>query len=131
MNGYPLTEVAKPMMNKMISNLRPNEYMNVLLFAGGSAVLSEGQSLKATEQNKRTAISWINEQRGGGGTQILPALKRALALPRKEGLSRIIVVVTDGYVNVEPEVVRSDPSQSRPGQFVHLWRGFQRKPAPD
>jgi Ca-activated chloride channel family protein len=104
MNGYPLTEVAKPMMNKMISNLRPNEYMNVLLFAGGSAVLSEGQSLKATEQNKRTAISWINEQRGGGGTQILPALKRALALPRKEGLSRIIVVVTDGYVNVEPEV---------------------------
>ena len=57
MNGYPLTEVAKPMMNKMISNLRPDEYMNVLLFAGGSAVLSEEKSLKATKQNKQMAIS--------------------------------------------------------------------------
>lgn len=104
MNGFPLTDVAKPMMRKMISSLRPNEYMNVLLFAGGSAVLSEDRSLKATEDNKRKAINWINQQEAGGGTEILPALQRALALPRKEGLSRIIVVVTDGYVNVEPEV---------------------------
>lgn len=104
MNGFPLTEVAKPLMAEMINNLKSNEFMNVLLFAGGSAVLSEGHSLPATESNKKKAISWINSRQAGGGTEILPALKRALALPAKEGVSRTIVIVTDGYVHVEPQV---------------------------
>ena len=104
MNGFPLSEVGKPLMREMIRGLRPQDRMNVLLFAGGSAVLSPGQSLPATNANKRKAVSWINSRQAGGGTEILPALKRALALPAAEGVSRIIVVVTDGYVSVEPQV---------------------------
>ena len=104
MNGFPLNQVAKPLMAKLIEDLRPNEFMNTLLFAGGSEVLSSGGSLPATEANKKKAVAWINRSEGGGGTEILPALKNALALPRTEGVSRIIVVVTDGYVSVEPEV---------------------------
>ncbi|MFQ5632502.1 MAG: trypsin, partial [bacterium] len=35
----------------------------------------------------------------------MPALKRALALPRaEEGMSRTVIIATDGYVRVEPEV---------------------------
>jgi Ca-activated chloride channel family protein len=95
--------VAKTLMKDVIGGLRPGDFINVLLFAGGSAVLSEGHSLPATEANKNSAISWINSRQGGGGTRILPALQRALALPRTEGVSRIVVVVTDGYVSVEPQ----------------------------
>ena len=104
MNGFPLEKVAKPMMKEMISNLKANEYMNIILFAGGSEVLSTDRSLAATEENKRKAIRWMEEHHGAGGTRILPALQRALALPAREGVSRIITVVTDGYVNVEPQV---------------------------
>lgn len=43
--------------------------------------------------------SWVS----GGGTELLPAMRQVLALPRSEGSSRIVVVVTDGYVDVEPE----------------------------
>ncbi len=46
----------------------------------------------------------IDRQKGGGGTELLPALKRTLALPRTEGYSRSVIIVTDGYVTVEPEV---------------------------
>ena len=44
----------------------------------------------------------IDGQQGGGGTELLPALDRALTLPRGD-LARSIVVVTDGYVDVEAE----------------------------
>jgi Ca-activated chloride channel family protein len=102
MHGFPI-EVSKVLMKDIITSLRPSDFMNVLLFAGSSAVLSDGASLPATEPNKRKAIDWINAQQGGGGTEILPALRRALALPRTEGVSRSVVVVTDGYVSVEPQ----------------------------
>ena len=103
MRGFPLS-VTKSLMKDIINNLRPNDFMNVLLFAGGSSVLSPQRSLPATLANKNKAVDWIESQQGGGGTNILPALKRALSLPKTGDVSRIIAVVTDGYVSVEPEV---------------------------
>ncbi len=103
MNGYPL-EISKTLMKNIITGLRPKDSMNVLLFAGASAVLSESGSLPATKDNKKRALEFIQGQRGGGGTNILPAFKRALALPRTKNTSRIVVVATDGYVHVEPKL---------------------------
>jgi Ca-activated chloride channel family protein len=48
-------------------------------------------------------MEFIDAQGGGGGTELLPALRRALALPRAEGTSRTVVIATDGYVSVETE----------------------------
>ena len=103
MDGYPL-DISKTLLRNLIGNLQPHETFNVLLFAAGSTVMSEDGSLPATEKNIQKAIHVIDRQGGGGGTEILPALKRALALPRTEGMSRTIIIATDGYVNVEPEV---------------------------
>ena len=61
-------------------------------------------SLPATSENIAHAINLIDRQRGGGGTELLPALKRALSLSRSEGYSRSVVIATDGYVTVEKEV---------------------------
>jgi len=59
--------------------------------------------LRATQSNISSAINHIDTFRGGGGTRLLPALKRAYALPKGEVTSRNIVIITDGYVSVEPE----------------------------
>jgi Ca-activated chloride channel family protein len=40
---------------------------------------------------------------GGGGTELLPALTKALAMPRGEQQSRSVVVITDGYVSAEAD----------------------------
>ncbi|OEU61448.1 MAG: hypothetical protein BBJ57_08235 [Desulfobacterales bacterium PC51MH44] len=101
MNGFPLN-ISKKLLKDLIGNLRPSDRFNVLLFAGGSTVMSE-KSLPATQQNINHAINVIERQRGGGGTRLLPALKKALSLQGTEGYSRNVVIVTDGYVSVEKE----------------------------
>jgi len=102
MHGFPL-DISKKLLANLIGGLRPSDRFNVLLFSGGSSLLSE-ESLPATPENCRRAIQVIENQRGGGGTEILPALQRALSLKKRENDSRTLVIVTDGYVTVEEEV---------------------------
>lgn len=100
MNGFPL-DVSKTLLRNLISNLRNIDRFNVILFAGGAYQMAE-TSINANEKNIRLAIDVIDQQIGGGSTELLPALRKALDLPRCEvELSRSIVVVTDGYINVE------------------------------
>jgi Ca-activated chloride channel family protein len=101
MGGFPL-DTAKRLLTELIENLRADDTFNVLLFSGGSTVLSPA-SLAATPENLAAAIVVIEREQGGGGTELLPALKNAVALPRPDNLSRTIVVVTDGFVTVENE----------------------------
>jgi len=101
MRGFPL-DTSKRLLKNLVSRLRPSDRFNVLLFAGGSSVLAE-QSIGATGENIQRALRFIEKQHGGGGTQLLPALERALSLPAEKGLSRTLVVATDGYVHVEKE----------------------------
>jgi Ca-activated chloride channel family protein len=101
MNGFPLN-VSKKLLRDLIGNLQPTDRFNVLLFAGGSKVMAQ-QSLPATRVNIQKAIATIERERGGGGTRLLPALQRALALPKSEGYSRTVVIATDGYVAVEAQ----------------------------
>lgn len=102
MNGFPI-EVSKALIRKIVKDLREKDYFNIIFFAGGSNVLSP-HPLPATDENKKRAIDMVSMQRGGGGTRILDALQRAMSLQKKEGLSRTIVIATDGYVAVEKEV---------------------------
>jgi Ca-activated chloride channel family protein len=101
MNGFPL-DISKKLLRNLIGNLRDIDQFNVLLFASSSTVMAE-HSLPANEKNIERAIRVIDEQQGGGGTELLPALKRALDLPRVEGVSRSVLIITDGYVSVETE----------------------------
>jgi Ca-activated chloride channel family protein len=101
MMGFAL-ETTKKLIRDLITGLEPNDKFNMLLFAGSTGILSN-ESLLANQANMTKALNMIDQQRGGGGTQLLPALKEALALPRAEGLSRSVVIVTDGYVSVEKE----------------------------
>ncbi len=113
MHGFPL-DISKELLRNLIGKLRHSDKFNVLLFASSSRILSE-KSLPATSENINKAINLINNQSGGGGTQLLPALKRALALKGTEDYSRTFVIATDGYVTVEKEafeLIRNNLSQA-------------------
>jgi len=101
MHGYPL-DISKKLLRDLIGNLKPSDRFNVLLFAGASNLLSES-SIAANSSNIEKAISFIDSEEGGGGTELLPALKRALSLKGSEGFARSFVIATDGYVSVEKE----------------------------
>ncbi len=102
MNGFPI-QISKKLIKDLVSKLKPSDKFNVLLFASSSRVLAE-RSLAANAQNVGIALDFIDQPNGGGGTHLLPALKRALAMPTDKKInSRTIVVVTDGFVHVERE----------------------------
>jgi len=101
MKGFPLS-VSKALIKKIINDLKEDDYLNILFFSAGSATLSD-RPIAANRENKKRALAMLECLKGGGGTELLPALKRAFSLPKREGLSRIVVVATDGYVRVEKE----------------------------
>lgn len=101
MVGFPL-DCAKSLIRQLLSTLKSGDTFNVLLFSGGSRLLSP-RSLAATGENLTRAIQVIDQEKGGGGTELLPALKQALELPNEREAARSIVVVTDGYVGCETQ----------------------------
>lgn len=102
MMGYPL-DTAKEMIGDLVSGLKETDRFNVILFSNEFHKLS-GKSLDATQKNIQDALDFIDEQTGGGGTMLAPALRGALAVPAVEDSARNVIIITDGYLTDEKEV---------------------------
>lgn len=108
MHGFPI-ETAKTLLRGLVANLRPTDSFNIIPFAGGQSLFAP-RSVPATRDNVEAAVRFINGQRGGGSTELLAALRTALALggtdaPADQGRARSFVVITDGYVTIEKEAM--------------------------
>lgn len=101
MHGFPL-QTAKTLLEDLFKGLRTGDSFNVLLFSGDSRLLSP-EPLAATPETTAAALALLSRQSGGGGTELLSALERALSLPVRAGVARSLVVVTDGYIDLEAE----------------------------
>ncbi|MFO1399812.1 MAG: VWA domain-containing protein [Steroidobacteraceae bacterium] len=99
MAGF-LLDTARTLIERLLATLSPQDSFNILFFAGGSTTLAP-QSLPATAENLGRARAMLAGMAGGGGTELLPALQQALAMPLAEGTSRSLVLITDGYVSAE------------------------------
>ncbi len=114
MYGFPL-EISKKLMKDLLTNLKPSDRFNILLFAGTSFVYSD-TSVVASESNINNALVDLENQSGSGSTMLLPALEKAIQLPRNQkDLSRSLVILTDGYITVEKEafeLIRNNLNQA-------------------
>jgi len=105
MSGPPL-DVAKTLMRRLLDSLGPQDYLNVLLFAGGSDLLST-TSLPANAKSLGRAQAFVTDQaKAFGGTELVDAMQRALAIPRA-GVARSVIVITDGVIAADAELMRS------------------------
>jgi Ca-activated chloride channel family protein len=104
MHGFPL-DTAKVMLRELIGGLRPIDAFNVMLFSGGNRFLHK-TSVPATPENIERALRLIDQESGGGGTELIPAIQRVYAQHKPDDVSRTIIVVTDGYVSVEREAFK-------------------------
>ena len=102
MHGFPL-DTAKALMRDLGNVLGPTDAFNVIVFADGTQTFSRA-SVPATRSNLARALRFIGRKDGGGGTRLLAALERAVAIPPQPGASRSIVLVTDGYIEAESDV---------------------------
>ena len=102
MYGFPL-DTAKGLIKDLVTSLRDTDTFNLILFSGASSRMSP-VSVPATAENIQQAVELIDRQEGGGGTEMAPALRDALAIPKTEGTSRSIITITDGYISGEKEI---------------------------
>ena len=105
MTGFPL-DVSKKLVSDLLKGLRPEDSFNILFFEAGSYQLSP-KSLQATPNNISRAMRVLTERQGGGGTNMLAALKKALGMPANRDASRTFIAVTDGFVTVEDEAFQT------------------------
>jgi Ca-activated chloride channel family protein len=115
MSGFPL-DTGKKLMGDLVNVLRPSDTLNVVVFASGTEMWSS-VSLPATRPNLARALRFIGAKNGGGGTRLLGALQLASSLPRQPGVSRSIVLLTDGFVEAEADVFDYVRSQLEDANF--------------
>lgn len=103
MYGFPL-DTAKLLITDLVSGLKESDQFNLILFADGDPLLLAPESVAATEYNVRRAIELIDQQEGGGGTELADALRKALSTQTAPGKTRSIITITDGYLSGESEI---------------------------
>ncbi len=102
MSGFPL-ETAKGLIYNLVSGLRETDCFNLILFSGTSLKMAD-RSVPATQENISKAACLIKEETGTGGTELAEALEDALDTPAMRGVSRNIVIISDGYISGEKEI---------------------------
>ncbi len=103
MSGFPI-EKAKEAMKHAIDGLNPRDTFNLITFAGDTHVLFP-QPVSATPENLRLAQNFLADRRGGGGTEMMKAIRAALDPTASQEHVRIVCFMTDGYIGNEDEII--------------------------
>ncbi|HKQ90414.1 MAG TPA: TonB family protein [Blastocatellia bacterium] len=103
MSGFPI-EKAKETMKLAFDNLYPEDTFNLITFSGDTHVLFP-QPVRATRENLQLAQSFLASRQGSGGTEMMSAIRAALAPSDEQDHVRIVCFMTDGYVGNDMEII--------------------------
>ena len=96
MSGFPI-EKAKETMKLALDGLYPRDTFNLITFAGDTKVLFP-TPVPATPENLAHAQQFLSSRQGGGGTEMMQAIRSALKPSESSEHVRIVCFMTDGYV---------------------------------
>ena len=126
MIGFPL-DCAKGLIRQLLGTLKSDDTFNVLLFSGGSRLLSP-RSLPASRENLTRAIQVIDQRERWRWHGIASGLEagarvaeRARSGPQHRGSDRWLCRLRNAGV-------RSHPAKSSPRQSVRLRHRIEREP---
>jgi Ca-activated chloride channel family protein len=103
MYGFPL-EKAKETMKLALDNLYPYDTFNLITFAGDEHILFP-EPVPATKENLAKAQAFLESRTGGGGTEMMKAIKASMDPSDAQGHVRIVCFMTDGYVGNDMEII--------------------------
>ncbi|MCZ2151749.1 MAG: VIT and VWA domain-containing protein [Bryobacterales bacterium] len=101
--GFPL-EKSKEVMRMALQNMDPRDTFNVITFAGDTNILFP-QPVAASAENVERARQFLEGRRGGGGTEMMKAIRAALEPTRSQDHLRVAAFLTDGYVGNDMEII--------------------------
>ena len=88
MSGFPI-EKAKETMKLALDNLYPHDTFNLITFAGDTHILFP-EPVTATKENLAKAQAFLETRQGGGGTEMMKAIKASLDPSDAQGHVRIV-----------------------------------------
>jgi Ca-activated chloride channel family protein len=103
MYGFPI-EKAKETMKLALDNLYPYDTFNLITFAGDEHILFP-EPVPATKENLAKAQAFLESRQGGGGTEMMKAIKASMDPSDAQGHVRIVCFMTDGYVGNDMEII--------------------------
>ncbi|MEP6847651.1 MAG: marine proteobacterial sortase target protein [Acidobacteriota bacterium] len=103
MDGFPI-EKAKEAMKMSLDGLNPQDTFNLITFAGDTSVLFE-KPVPATPENRKKAQAFLATREGGGGTEMMKAIKTALDPSDAQDHIRIVCFMTDGEIGNDAEII--------------------------
>lgn len=96
MNGFPI-EKAKKTMRMAIEQMNPNDTFNLVSFAGGLGYCFP-QPMPNTPANRATALKYLANLHGSGGTEMMRAIHAALGNQNDPERLRVVCFMTDGFI---------------------------------
>jgi Ca-activated chloride channel homolog len=103
MGGFPI-EKAKEAMKLALDGLYPQDTFNLITFAGDTSILFP-QPVPATKENLDKAQKFLETREGGGGTEMMKAIRAALDPSDAADHIRIVCFMTDGYVGDDMTII--------------------------
>jgi len=103
MSGFPI-EKAKETMKLALDGLYPTDTFNLITFAGDTRILFPAP-VPATPANLEKAQSFLAGTAGGGGTEMMTAIRAALDPTDSQDHVRIVCFMTDGYVGNDMQII--------------------------
>lgn len=104
MGGTPIVQ-ARRALKACLRGLDSGDTFDIILFDDEVEVLSP-QPVPFSQRHLDEADRFLDLCDARGGTEMLPALEAALALPRDRSRQRILVFLTDGAVGNEEGILR-------------------------
>jgi Ca-activated chloride channel family protein len=117
MSGEPTKKVISA-MQEMLKLCREKDTVQVVTFASQANQLFE-KSVPVNEANITRALNFTQGLKGGGGTHMLEGVKLAIDAPLDKERVRIIVMLTDGYIGNEAEIIEHVGKNC--GDQVRFW----------
>src|SRR2546423_4607382 len=103
MEGFPI-EKAKETMKLALEGLYPQDTFNLITFACDTHVLFD-EPVPATPENLSKAKKFLSGRRGDGGTEMMKAIRAALAPSDSQDHVRVVCFMTDGDVGDDFEII--------------------------
>ncbi len=103
MDGFPI-EKAKEAMMLSLAGLNPQDTFNLITFAGDTQILFDAP-VPATPENLKKAKEFLTSRKSGGGTEMMKAIRAALAPSTAQNHVRVVCFMTDGFVGNDFEVI--------------------------
>ncbi|MEO6597798.1 MAG: VIT domain-containing protein [Planctomycetota bacterium] len=117
MQGQPLAK-AQRVVSELLASLDASDRLEMIAFSTRPQPWL-GTACFATEGNKAAAQRWLMGLHASGGTEMRDAILAALQ-PLRSGAQRQVVLVTDGLIGFEAEIVAAIRTRLPVSSRVHV-----------